>query len=55
MSSEKKYKYYDFSYRELQSEHLFQWETFSPSMELKLLIPKHRQPAKQSYQPPTKN
>lgn len=31
---------YDYAYRELQAEHQFQWGTFSPNMELQLLIPK---------------
>lgn len=31
---------YDYTYRELQAEHKFKWGTFSPQMELQLLIPK---------------
>lgn len=34
---------YDFTYRELQAEHKFKWGTFSPHMELQLLIPKRLQ------------
>lgn len=34
---------YDYAYRELQAEHQFQWGTFSPSMELQLLVPKRTQ------------
>jgi hypothetical protein len=32
--------HFDYSYRELQSEHGFPWGTFSPHMELQILIPK---------------
>ena len=46
---------YDYAYRELQAEHQFQWGTFSPSMELQLLVPKRIQPPKLSHQIPTKN
>ena len=46
---------YDYAYRELQAEHQFQWGTFSPSMELQLLVPKRNQPpSKSGYQPPSK-
>jgi hypothetical protein len=31
---------FDYTYRELQTEHDFQWGTFSPHMELQILIPK---------------
>ena len=31
---------FDHTYRELQAEHGFQWGTFSPHMELQLLVPK---------------
>ena len=31
---------YDYNHRELQAEHKFKWGTFSPHMELQLLVPK---------------
>ena len=31
---------YDYTYREIQAEHNFKWGTFSPHMELQLLVPK---------------
>ena len=31
---------YDFHYREMQAEHQFKWGTFSPHMEMQLLIPR---------------
>ncbi|KAH3851139.1 hypothetical protein DPMN_093620 [Dreissena polymorpha] len=31
---------FDYSYRELQAEHAFRWGTFSPHMELQILLPK---------------
>ena len=31
---------YDYTYREMQAEHNFKWGTFSPHMELQLLVPK---------------
>ena len=31
---------YDYTYREIQAEHDFMWGTFSPHMELQLLVPK---------------
>ena len=40
---------YDHAYRELQAEHQFQWGTFSPSMEIQLLVPKRSQ---QTQKPP---
>ena len=43
---------YDYAYRELQAEHQFQWGTFSPNMELQLLVPKRpRQGANIAAQP----
>lgn len=39
---------YDYNYRELQAEHKFKWGTFSPHMELQLLVPKR--PKQQSGQ-----
>ena len=42
----------DYTYRELQAEHQFQWGTFSPNMELQLLVPKRpRQSANIAAQP----
>ena len=43
---------YDYNYRELQAEHKFKWGTFSPHMELQLLVPKRaKQPNVQSGGP----
>lgn len=39
--------HFDYSYRELQAEHGFKWGTFSPHMELQILIPKRHRDAKQ--------
>ncbi|KAH3831867.1 hypothetical protein DPMN_105139 [Dreissena polymorpha] len=36
---------YDYHYRELQAEHNFKWGTFSPHMELQLLVPKRPKPS----------
>ncbi|KAH3752150.1 hypothetical protein DPMN_186762 [Dreissena polymorpha] len=35
---------YDYHYRELQAEHNFKWGTFSPHMELQMLVPKRTKP-----------
>ena len=35
---------YDYTYREIQAEHDFMWGTFSPHMELQLLVPKRTRP-----------
>jgi hypothetical protein len=47
--------HFDFTYRELQAEHTFKWGTFSPHMEMQILVPKrarhqpstHAQPGSQ--------
>ena len=35
---------YDYHYRELQAEHQFMWGTFSPHMEIQILVPKRGKP-----------
>jgi len=35
---------FDHTYRERQAEHGFQWGTFSPHMELQMLVPKNKKP-----------